>query len=68
MATTGARISSQNLTRNQNSGSYEPEPELTFVDPVRVKPELKLHLKIPVPVIRTITEVLEFQPELKYYW
>jgi hypothetical protein len=46
--------------------------ELTFIDPVPVKPEPELHLEIPVPVKRTDTVVLEFrfepesQPELKY--
>ena len=70
---TGTRISGRNLTRNRISGSYQPEPELTFLVPVPVKPEPELHLEIPVPVIRTGTEVLEFrsepelQPELKHY-
>ena len=35
----------------RNSSFYEPERELTFVDPVKLEPEL--HLEIPVPVIRT---------------
>ena len=63
----------RNHTQNRNSGSYELEPELTFEDPVLVKPEPELHLEIPVPVTRTRTVVLEFwfevesQVELKYY-
>jgi hypothetical protein len=55
---TGTRIFGRNPTRN--SGSYEPEPELTFVDLVPVKTEPELHLDILVPVIRTGTVDLEF--------
>ena len=53
--------------------SYEPELELTFVDPVLVKPDPELHRANLVPVKRTGTMVLEFrfelagQPELQYY-
>ena len=42
--------------------------EITFIDPVPVKPVPVLYLEIPVPVKRTGTVVLEFrfEPELKY--
>ena len=41
--------------KNQNSGSYEQEPELTFVDLVPVEQELELYQDILVLVIRTRT-------------
>jgi hypothetical protein len=50
-------ISSLNRTRNQNSGSYEPEHEPTFVDLLPAKPEPELHLETPVRVIRTRTGI-----------
>ena len=47
----GVTQTSNSTIELRNSSFYEPERELTFVDPVKLEPEL--HLEIPVPFIRT---------------
>ena len=59
-ATTGTRI----YVRNRNSCSYEPELELTFVNPVLVEPEPEMHLEIPVPELSDLNSgIFWYKPE-----